>query len=323
MRSPWDDLSIPKNNITAQRINNTEHSLDLFWGKDIHNHCLFIFEHTVGNAESNKIPELEEIQISHYRDETGTYKLVFTLVDNHKWEIFYSIIMDIIRETKTIKSHSDGMSVITKRLKTWQNFLKSKQELLWSEEKIKGLIGELYFLSKFLIPRFGAEDALSFWTGPEGSPQDFVINNTAVEIKSKSGGSAPHITISSENQLSTQLEKLFLFVVTLSSADSNHKDKINLQSMINQIFELITPSSSKTISRFQDMLLNLGYISNSKYSEFNYLISAENIFSISDGFPRICPEDVAKGISKVTYSISMSACRPFEVTSTELEESFE
>ena len=62
-----------------------------------------------------------------------------------------------------------------------------------------------------------SSDAVEAWLGPERSHQDFIFGNTAVEVKSLSGAERSSVRISSEDQLESLNDALFLRVYRLSS----------------------------------------------------------------------------------------------------------
>ena len=73
-----------------------------------------------------------------------------------------------------------------------------------SNEKEQGLFGELYFLDKYMIPKYGVDNSINAWTGPLGYNKDFSINNTWYEIKTI-GVNSTCINISSLSQLSSDI----------------------------------------------------------------------------------------------------------------------
>src|SRR3546814_6849352 len=59
------------------------------------------------------------------------------------------------------------------------------------------------------------------WTGDDKLQQDFIFDNTAVEVKSLLGRDRNTVRISSEDQLATILDDLFLVTHKLSAAVDN------------------------------------------------------------------------------------------------------
>jgi hypothetical protein len=313
MKNPWENIKQPSKDVSALRVD-PDHPLDLYWAKDYLGKYLFVYEYP---ADSDVViknpPELTGIDTVTMQPNGDTSRLVLILLEKSDWELFFSLCSDLIRATVNVKIPKAASATIFLRLKRWQDFLRKKKPGILPEERIKGLIGELVFLQKYLIPRYGLSDSVKFWIGPEGSPQDFTLNEYAVEVKCQIGGSVPTIKISSADQLFTQLSKLYLFVVTLGKTSENNPEGINLPNIINKISDILEAGNEPASNRFQDLLLNVGYIYSDKYYEFNYILSDIHVYEVEEEFPKIIPNSIMKGISRVTYYIAINDCKPFEI----------
>lgn len=85
-------------------------------------------------------------------------------------------------------------------VRRWQKFLSAGVEGL-SEERQRGLWGELRFLRNDLVAVFGPQDSVSAWQGSRAAHQDFLFSSGAVEIKTTIA-KGPHVVqITSERQL--------------------------------------------------------------------------------------------------------------------------
>lgn len=219
--------------------------------------------------------------------------------------------MILVNSTKNSEDSTVASKMIVQRLIRWSDFLKNKKSDILSEEKIKGLIGELLFM-KHVNKNYSMANIVEFWIGPDGAPQDFNINNSAIEVKCQSGGSTPTVTISSENQLVSQLPNLFLYIVTLGKTTSDSPELINLPILISEIKSALA-LNAKVLHVFEDNLMNLGYYNSDKYFEYNYIVSAEQVFKVQEGFPRICAATLIPGVKKVTYKIELLECSEFEI----------
>jgi hypothetical protein len=174
------------------------------------------------------------------------------------------------------------------------------------------LIGELLFIRNYLIPVFGAGQAIQFWQGPEGLPQDFNVNNSAIEVKCQSGASSPYVRITSADQLCPQLPEMYLFVITLGKTTPETEGAINLPGLVAHIRDILQSNASSQIERFNDLLYMIGYIDSEQYLDFSYILADEKKFEVIEGFPRICANDIHHGVVKLSYNISLSECEPFE-----------
>jgi len=313
MNNPWEQITSPTKDVSALRVN-SEHPLDLFWAKDHLGRYLFVYEYPINSEVMIKDPpDLIGVETISMSANSVTTRLVLILKEKTNWELFFALCNDLFMATMSIQTPKAGSTTILHRLNRWQNFLKKKRLDILSEEKIKGLIGELLFLNKHLIPKFGSTDAVKFWLGPEGAPQDFIVNENAIEVKCQIGGTTPNVKISSADQLFAQLPKLFLFVVTLGKTTKDNKNAINLPSIIADILKLLEQESSLSLNYFQDQLMEVGYYYSEKYLEYNYLLSEEHAYEVCGDFPRICPCDLKAGILRLIYNINLADCNPYEI----------
>jgi len=191
--NPWDSIDLPSRDVSARRVDHT-HPLGFFWAKDNQGRYLFLCEFPEGTQLPPKFPDLKGVEVCPPGD---GQRLILVLKEKSEWKIFHALCIDIVVATRDLHNLTSSVSVIVKRLNRWQEFLRNAKSRLLSEERIKGLLGELLFISDFLVPAFGIQQCLLFWLGPEGCSQDFEVNDSAVEVKCQSGVSIPYLKISS------------------------------------------------------------------------------------------------------------------------------
>lgn len=316
MNNPWEQIKAPIKDLSALRVS-AQHPLDFFWAKDHLGRYLFVYEYP-SNSEViiNDPPDLVGIETISLPDIEDKSRLVFVLREKINWELFFALCSDLLNATISIENPKLASTTILHRLRRWQDFLKKTKLDILTEEKIKGLIGELLFLRDQLIPKFGGAESVKFWIGPQGTPQDFNVNECAIEVKCQLGGTIPSVKISSAEQLSSQLPKLYLFVVTLGKAERNNSAAVSLPFLIAEIVSHLEKESS-SLNYFEDQLMEVGYFKSDRYLEYNYLLLEEHVYYVTGDFPRICPDDLKNGVISLNYSIGISECLPYEI---ELEE---
>jgi hypothetical protein len=316
MNNPWEEISIPAHDVFSRRVDHT-HPLNLFWARDPYGRFLFIYEFVSPDSLPDKFPLLNGIEVrllTPEQHQSNNYMLLLILKDKKDWQIFSSLCSDIIASTREFDKNNQATRIILRRLKRWQEFLqKSRLELL-SEKEIKGLIGELLFIVKHLAPAFGMGQAIQFWQGAEDMPQDFNIENCAVEVKCQLGTTAPSVHISSAEQLCTQLSTMYLYVVTLGKTDAEAENVVNLPTLIGQIRHELETAAPSALERFNNLIYQTGYMDFDEYYEYSYLFSTEQMFFVGQGFPRLCPSDLVHGIIRLSYDINLLDCEPFIAT---------
>lgn len=313
MNNPWEKINPPAKDVSARRVDHT-HNLDLFWARDQFGHYLFIYEFaSIEALPKINLPDLAGIQTAYLPAGGGiaNNRLVLMLNEQGNWELFLSLCTDLLQATRQTKTSASAVQIILRRLARWHDFLKKNRNDLLPEEKIKGLIGELLFIKNRLIPAFGPGQAVQFWQGPEGLPQDFNVNDSAIEVKCQSGASSPYVKITSAEQLCPQLPQMYLYVVTLGKTTLETEGAINLPGLVADIRYTLQSNASNQIERFNDLLYITGYIDSDQYLAFSYLLVGESTFEVKDGFPRICTNDTHHGIVKLSYHISLSECEIF------------
>jgi len=313
MNNPWEKIKLPSHDIYSRRVS-SEHPLNLYWGKDPLGHFLFVYEFSTPDHLPDKFPVLNGIKVHLLKpgdNNTAEYMLILLLKEKNDWQIFLSLCNDIISATSDFEQPSHATKVILRRLKRWQDFLQLPRSDLLPEKTIKGLIGELLFLTLYVQPAFGIGQAIQYWQGPDDSPQDFTIDNNAIEVKTQLGSTKPRVRISSADQLCTQLPNMYLHVITLGKTNFEAVDAINLPGLVAEIRQMLEEESPSSFERFSNLLIQTGYVDSDDYLQFSYILTSEQTYLIEEGFPRICPDSLIQGIDNVNYDISLLECEPF------------
>ena len=313
--NPWSAIEKPSADFNV-RLVDVNHPLRLFWGVDSKSRYLFAFDAPVSALPQKKsLPSLSGVDV-YLAFQGSRGKLVLVLQNNSNWELFYALCSDLVRATATTAAESVASLLLIRRLQRWQELLKRTRPSILKPDEIKGLIGELLFLKEVISVAFGYDAAVTAWRGPEGGPQDFAINETAVEIKCQSGGSKPVVRINSADQLSPQLPSGYLVVYTLAGQASEDVDAINLNSLVTAIREDLTSSAAATRERFEDLLYMAGYLACEEYDEQRFVVVAVKSYLLAEGFPRIVNSGLIAGVENVSYSVRLEACTSFQAKPT-------
>lgn len=311
MKNPWDEIEKPDVDFNVKLVGES-HPLRLYWGRDTQGRYLFIYESAPGMIPDRKsLPKLAGITVAVAFSASNT-KLVLILNDTVNWELFHCLCEDLLRATSATEKDEHGSVIFLRRLSRWQQFLKRERSGLLSNEAIKGLIGELLFLTDKVASSFSWSDAVNFWKGPEDAPQDFAVHDTAVEIKCQSGGSKPSVRITSAEQLVPQLPKGFLAVYTIASADPGEQEAFTLNGLVAGIRSKLQAEPESTRERFEDLLFMTGYTTREEYDEQFFMRIALKCYHIAEGFPRIEMSSIPDGIERLSYALRLESCAPFE-----------
>ena len=305
--NPWEHISIPKANVKSKLVDHT-HPIEISWAvNQAGDYLLVALFNEINNHSIYEFPKLNGFDIFL----TDQSLLVMTLKNKEQWEIFLSLCTDLIGSTRPCDNHDDAMHTLIRRLRGWQIHLSSDKPKILSDEKIRGLIAELLFLDLHLFPYFELTDSVEFWTGPEGSSQDFNVQGIVVEVKSQLGEKPSSVRISSTDQLCPEIPELYLHVIVLGKSDENTSGSFNLLSLVERIRKELLDSLPSSIERFNELLLSVGFIENNEYLKKNFTLLNEKTFEVKDKFPRICTKDVPIGLDQVRYNLNLASCEDF------------
>ena len=305
--NPWEHISIPKANVKSKLVDHT-HPIEISWAvNQAGDYLLVALFNEINNHSIYEFPKLNGFEIFL----TDQSLLVMTLKNKEQWEIFLSLCTDLIGSTRPCDNHDDAMQTLIRRLRGWQIHLSSDKPKILSDEKIRGLIAELLFLDLHLFPYFELTDSVEFWTGPEGSSQDFNVQGIVVEVKSQLGEKPSSVRISSTDQLCPETPELYLHVIVLGKSDENTSGSFNLLSLVERIRKELLDSLPSSIERFNELILSVGFIENNEYLKKNFTLLNEKTFEVRDEFPRICTKDVPIGLDQVRYNLNLASCEDF------------
>ena len=276
-KNPWENIQNPKANLNVNAIlADKKNLLDFYWAKDSSGNILFILHTTSEIIINQKIPKINGISISIGKlDKTN--QLILTLLKNEDKDMFYTLCLDLLQSTKNLTDEILAVKTILKRLEKWQYFLKNNR-LLIDKKQLQGLIGELFLIKKYLLSNFDSANTLSFWKAPLQSVQDFEVDNMTIEVKTKS--SVNSITISSYEQLFSELDKLYIFVVTINESSKDIEKSFNIFNLIDEILELIGDEDLSLIDSFHNLLMQYGFIELSEYEDLYFTIISDEFYLV-------------------------------------------
>jgi hypothetical protein len=231
--------------------------------------------------------------------------LSFGLEDSSLSDLFYRFCDDIIENTRE-SDPKNGFTSIINRWNTWIKFF-SKLSLPLTESEVRGLIGEIYFLREFMLPRYGTDKSVEAFIGVDKAHKDFEIEDTWYEVKTIHNGG--HTTkISSIEQLDSYKEG-YLSIVTLDQGTLGLDDCVTLNKIIYNFRSIV---GEKNAGIFDEKMREAGYVFDERYDEYAYIIISLDIYKVSSDFPRIEKNMLPVGIVKASYEIDISSIEGFK-----------
>ncbi len=307
--SPWEKINIPPNELNLLRAL-PDHPHDFFWGRDSAGHYLLVLK--CEKADFKEKLAGRKIVLSGIKTDfrlipdTGEAFLMLVLQEMENADIFLTLCNDIIQKTQPVKETGTAMNILFTRLEHWRLFLSRARKNTLSDREVQKLFSELKFMEKCIERQiFSPAAIIEGWQLRSGGPHSFVLGHSAVEIEYVTGSRSDSVLISSENQLQTHLEHLFLNVFFLSR-DSDCTTGMSLNNTVRQVRERFADNNLQYI--FEKRLMESGYIDIPEYDLPCFLVSEVRTYLVeSNKFPCITPDILPEGVKDVLYRISFSS----------------
>src|SRR5690625_2216149 len=160
-----------------------------------------------------------------------------------------------------------------------------------------------------MLKESGTElEALDAWQGPETSHQDYIFSDTAVEVKSISGRERSTVKISSEDQLESINNNLFLKVFRLIDMPES-KQSLSLNELVAHVAGILKDADA--IELFDGKLARAGYVELRAYDKPRFVVADEQTYRVEEGFPRLVRSGLPEGLARVSYEIKLESIRDY------------
>jgi hypothetical protein len=305
---PWKGIPTPAKALKLLRVS-PEHPHNFFWGRDANGCYLLVLKYEdvdFCDKQNHKKIEFSGIKTEfRLTSDTGETFLMFLLQETEQADIFLTLCNDLIQRTESDEEISAVTDILFSRLECWRLFLSRSKKKLLSDRQIQGLFSELKFMMNCLEWKIASPEAIvEGWHGPSGKPHDFVLSRSAVEVKSIIASQSNLIPISSENQLQTHLDRLYLSVFLLSR-DVDCATGMSLNDMVRELRERLAGNNLQ--DAFEERLMGSGYIDIQEYDSPCFSVSNIKTYHVEEGFPSITPDMLPQGITDVSYRINFNS----------------
>ncbi|MFC9232578.1 PD-(D/E)XK motif protein [Streptomyces decoyicus] len=267
--------------------------------------------------EVNELPATRGLQLNMSSVSGNHYELQVMLTDDELTEVFTPLVSDIAEVVRDAPTAGTAVEAAVRRYVRWQQLLRSVSRTGLSREARCGLFGELHFLLEYVLTAVDQHSAVSSWTGPRQTNQDFQLPGAAVEVKATTARSPRTVQIVSERQLDTA-DSTPLALAQFVLDDRQRGLGMTLNALVDEIrARLTSPSASQ---RFEGLLVQAGYLPNQRdlYDHDRYTLRRSEFWTVGEGFPRIVEAELPVGVSNCTYTIDVSALATHSVTAETL-----
>ncbi|MDW3099347.1 MAG: PD-(D/E)XK motif protein [Alphaproteobacteria bacterium] len=316
-RAPWDEMKTPGSDYTVRYVT-APGDVTLCWGKDAQGHCLFIVQlegdHTEQFRKNATTVNGIEVDLRQL-PEPGKQGLILTLEKHVDRDLFLGLCQTLIGNLDGISDPAAALAVALNHIQRWKAFLAGKRTRVLSAEEVRGLFSELCFLRLLKDKHLSDAQAVEAWCGPDRVHQDFIFGDTAVEVKSISGRDRSIVRVSSEDQLETVSEHLFLNVYHLTEAPEGTPSQ-SLNKLVSVVGHEL--SDAEAIEDYWRKLATYGYVEMREYDTPRFLVNSSNAYRVADDFPRLVRSELAVGVVDVKYSLQLENISKFECSQNEI-----
>jgi len=294
--------AIPENPIglTRRRLTD-EHELDIYLVNDPVSQIVALEIHLIPNGVRLPDVEVGDVLEISFQEQSGVIRI--GLLNITYADVFYVLVDDLVKTIVFYPGLEPGAKAAMLRLRRWERLLQASSKGMSSAAQ-KGLIGELLVLSS-AAKAIGISNALNAWKGPAGGTRDFDLGGTGIEVKTTAGKGLLTVRISSERQLEViAVESLFLWCISLEKSEIGD----TLNDAVDRVITLIG-NDEELVTIFKEKLMLVGYIlSDRDIYMTKFIVRAEYVYEIREGFPRITSDVVPNCVFDVGYSIDLEAC---------------
>ena len=266
--------------------------------------CVFIdCEHILPYSELGEI--LPSIVL--HSDQLRASRSVFTLTEGALVEKFLIVFIAIANEAIEI-SDSRLCTHIKHEILEWSAFL-SPRRVGISDEKLRGLWGELFIINKFMSGRFTPWEILQAYVGIHDAPQDLIGRNFSIEVKTTKSRTPSTVSISSLEQLDAACPSQLLVLVTLIGKE----DGQSISDLIKAILLYLETDVSSAM-RFRRLVHKA--LDNATEAQLCEKFESASItaWDVRADFPALRRSNVPEAVQRVDYTIAVHRISKFLIT---------
>jgi hypothetical protein len=314
---PWDDIGVPTRDYTVRKVA-AGGAVPVFWGRDTSGRCLLIVELEGDHTEEFRrgVVEIHGIGVDLRDGEVPhQQRLVLTLDRKVDQDLFHGLCQTLISALEPATTSPEAMILALAHIRRWRAFLAARKSRRLSDEEVRGLWAELQYMRAVYAERLPAAEVVDAWTGADMLQQDFIFGNTAVEVKSIHGRTRNTVRISSEDQLATVLDELFLVTHRLTVA-AGAAGALSLNALVLLIEgELV---DGDALEQFSQKLADFGYLPIVAYDTPEFVVAERQTYRVEGEFPRLVRAELPPGIARVSYEIELETMKDFETDDDEV-----
>lgn len=264
----------------------------------------------VRSVAKPNMPQVADVVVVHRAESEGAWVLTLTLQDRRFLEAFIRLAAHVVDRTRPQMSEAQALSVMDSVFDEWKRMLTPSPRGRLGIDTLRGLVGEMWFLLHRVGADLNFEEALSGWTGPLGTPQDFWYPGVGFfELKSIGPG-AKVVKVSSAEQLDE--EDLELVVLTVPQVPEGTASSVNLVQLHQLALERLAENGvgpDELDLRMKRMGVDL---EDPYYADTFFTVQSLHRYPVGEQFPAIRASNLAPGVGHVQYHLSVAAIESFK-----------
>jgi hypothetical protein len=249
------------------------------------------------------------LKVTQGKESESVYWTCFDLLQSDARKVFFAFCTNLVDAITDRYSETQALSALKKRYIIWKNMFKRDAGGKVSREVLQGLFGELYFMKKYMLGRFGAAVAVQAWSGPDAKSKDYAVDTEWFEVKTV-GANTSTVHISSLAQLSSDHDGHLIVIKAEAMSDQFSNGESSIGELFDYIFAQINDETAEGI--FLSKLSAFGFDSSDESFMSKFDVKSLISYRASGDFPRLTEKDITRPeICDVSYSLIINSLKDY------------
>lgn len=263
----------------------------------------------MSSCSAPKMESTKMLKVTQGQESKSVYWTCFDLLQSDARKVFFAFCTNLVDAVTDKYNDNQALSALKKRYIIWKNMFKRDSVGKVSREIIQGLFGELYFMKKHMIDRFGAAVAVQAWSGPDAKSKDYAVDTEWFEVKTV-GANTSMVHISSLAQLSSEHDGHLIIIKAEAMSDQFSNGESSIGELFDYIFARINDEVAEGI--FLSKLSAFGFDSSDESFMSKFDVKSISAYKVAEGFPRLTETDIARPeICDVSYSLIINSLNDY------------
>jgi hypothetical protein len=263
----------------------------------------------LSSSVAPKIESTKMIRVTQGEEAANTYWTCFDLLQCDAKKVFFAFCANLIEAITDVYNEQRALYMLKKRFIIWKTMFKRDSVGQLSRETIQGLFGELYFMKKYMLGRFGAAVAVQAWSGPDAKSKDYAVDTEWFEVKTV-GANTSTVHISSLAQLSSDHDGHLIVIKAEAMSDQFSNGESSIGELFDYIFAQINDETAEGI--FLSKLSAFGFDSSDESFMSKFDVKSMTSYKVSGDFPRLTEKDITRPeLCDVSYSLIINSLKDY------------